>query len=341
MPAKRTAKQASTIAHISVDLGNAYSNLMADNAIAADWRSIQGLVSDNNRINELPFDSVIKFNNRWYVFGDATRTLSANVEDFPTTERYTSAWYKRLFAYALHRAYGLRLSESPFYPKVVASVPAREFANEKRVEKIKANLAGGYVIGNVAGGTLQVDVTADNLTIIPEGAGTYFYMLDKGDTNGRTLYASGLWAVLDIGFLTADIVAFRNGDYMPDISTSDPRLGIRFVADKVARFVRGEGGPDLDPSEFDEMLMCDSIVLNGSTYTIKETREKALNELGEGIGRLLQKEFSNSNVGGIMLTGGGGGYLTNRIKANNLPGIVLVPDPRRANVEGGFKLLED
>ncbi|MHB8628771.1 MAG: hypothetical protein ACYDBJ_18045 [Aggregatilineales bacterium] len=338
---KNSTRQATDISAISVDLGNAYCNMQADGGISADWRSIQGKVSDNSRIADLPYDDAIMLDGDWFVFGERTLTYAERTEDFTTTERYTSKWYRRLFAFAMHRAYGLRFSEGPFYPKVIASIPAREFAVEERVEAIKRNLKGAYIIQDTQGQVLQSEILLDRLTVVPEGAGAYIKMLRDSDTGGVSIVASGLWYVLDLGYLTGDIVAFRDGDYMPEAATSNPDLGMRTVALKVAKFVRGAGGPDLDPAEIDPQLRCDSIIVNGRQYSIKDTRDKALAELGERIARFIISEASNRNLSGVLLTGGGADLLKNHISAPNLPAMLTVPNARRANCEGAYKLLTE
>lgn len=332
-------KEATPINFVSVDLGNANCNLRADGGIVADWRSIQGTLSNRRNMNEQPFDSVIKYQDQWYVFGNDARRLASRVADHPSTERYTSEWYKRLFSYSLHRAYGLRINNGLFYPHVVASIPAREYASDTRVDSVIKNLSGEYVIENTLGGQLQVVVNPENLTIIPEGAGTYFHMLNQGDNNGRAMYAEGLWFIVDIGYLTTDIVAFQDGEYLPELATSDPSLGMRFVAEQIARHVVSRGGPNLDPSNYDEDLSCEAKIVNGTAYKIAGTRESALNELGESIAHLLQRVATDRNVAGVVQGGGGSTYLSRRIKARNLPVIIEAPNSRRSNVEGGYSLI--
>jgi len=331
-------RAATQIAALSVDLGNAYSNLQADGAISDDWRSVQGVISGASRMGELPFDSAIHYDGAWRVFGGAATTHTAHIEDFPTTDRYTSKFYKRLFAFALHRAYGLRFAESPFYPKVIASIPAREFAIDARVQQVRANLVGPYMIKNVHEMCLQVDVMAENLTIIPEGAGA-FYAAVKSLPNHPA--ENGTWLVLDLGYLTADMVSFRDGEYMPDMASSSAELGIRFVADRVARFVRGEGGPSLDPSFYDPQLGCDSIQVNGRLFDIKAARTQAVTDLAERIARFVARVSSDQAVTGVILAGGGAELVRPFIQLNGLPAPVLAPNPRRANVEGAYQMLAD
>ena len=340
-PVATIEQTATDIRAISLDMGNAYSNLQADGGISADWRSIQGVVSENSRIGDLPFDTVINYDGAWRAYGELAPTYTNRIEDYPTTERYTSRFYKRLFAYALHRAYGLRVQESPFYPKVIVSIPAKEYANNDRVQQVKANLSGAYLIENTQGATLQVEIMTDKLTIIPEGAGTFFYQLKAADVGGASVVASGLWYVLDLGYLTADVLAFKDSDYMPDNASSRTNLGMRVIAERIAKYVRGKNGPDLDPSDYDRELQCDSISRNGHQYAIAETRNQALADVGERITRFLTQEASGQNLAGVLLTGGGAELLRPYISAPGLPAIILVQHPRRANVEGAYKLLTE
>lgn len=344
MPRKRKseeAKQASAISAISVDLGNAYSNLRADGGITADWRSIQGVVGSNSQMNTPGFDDVINYDGAWRAFGGNTEKYTSGFDDYPTTDRYTDPWYKRMFAYALHRAYGLRLREGPFYPRVVASIPAREFANPKQVEKIKDKLSGPYVITNIVNESLQVVIDRNSLSIIPEGAGAFYYMLDQGDKGGQSIYATGLWFVLDLGYLTADIVAFKDSEYIAERSQSDDKAGMRLVAQRVAQHVRGEGGPSLDPSDYDPELLCGTITRNARVYNIQAVRDAALASLGERVSRFLIREASGQNLSGVLLTGGGLDLMRNYIKAPGLPALIPVPEARRANVEGAYNLISE
>jgi len=331
-------RNASQITALSVDIGNAYSNLQADNGIADDWRSVQGIVSNASRLNALPFDSAITYDGAVRVFGQAALTHAAHIEDYPTTDRYTSKFYKRLFAFALHRTYGIRFADSPFYPHVIASIPAREFSIEARVQQVRENLTGPYMITSTQQTCLQVDILPDNLTIIPEGAGA-FYSMVRSVKNQPAEY--GTWLVLDLGYLTADVVGFRDSDYMPDMANSSAELGIRFIADRIAKFIRGNGGPALDPSHYDSQLLCDTISVNGRNYEIKGARTVAATELAERVTRFITKVASDQAISGVILAGGGAELIRPFIQLEGLPVPIVAPNPRRANVEGAYLMIRD
>jgi len=333
-----TVRGATPVTSLSVDIGNAYSNLKADNGISDDWRSVQGVVGSASRLGALPFDSAIQHDGAIRVFGQAAITHTSHIEDYPTTDRYTSKFYKRLFAFALHRTYGLRFSESPFYPKIIASIPAREFAIDARVQQVRANLIGPYMIGNMQQTCLQVEVLSDNLTIIPEGAGA-FYAMVQSTNNHPSEY--GTWLVLDLGYLTADMVGFRDSEYMPDLATSSAELGIRFIADRISKFVRANGGPTLDPSHYDPQLQCDSININGRVYEIKSARALAATELAERINRFVARVSSDQAITGVILAGGGADLIRPYIQLEGLPIPIIATNARRANVEGAYLMLRD
>ena len=333
---------ATAISSISIDLGNAYSSVRADGGIDADWRSVQARLGTSSQMTAPPFDSTIKLQNEWYVFGAAAYTYATQIEDYTTTDRYTTPWYKRLFAFALHKAYGLRVSESPFYPRVVASIPAKEYANDARVALVKDNLVGGYVIGNILDGdALQVVIDPENLTIIPEGLGAYYSMLSTADNGGLSVYSSGQWAVLDLGYLTADLVMFRDGNYMPEKSTSDANYGMQEIAATVAKYVRGQGGADMPPEYYDGQLACDSVTVSGKTYAIKAARDTALAALGEGLGRFVAKAARGQSLSGLLLAGGGAEFFRDKIKVAGMPPVITIPNARRANVNGAFGLITE
>ncbi|HRE48801.1 MAG TPA: ParM/StbA family protein [Aggregatilineales bacterium] len=334
--AARTLPHPTEIQAISLDLGNGYCNLMADGGISADWRSVQGRLSDATRFNDLPFDDVINISGVWWAFGAGAYTYAArSLEDFPATNRYFSEWYKRLFTYALHRAYGVRLGEGIFYPRVVLSIPAGIFANEDVVQRVKESLAGDYQIGTTRGSELRVKIEDGNLQIIPEGAGSYIATATQNQ-----IVQSGLWYVGDGGYLTFDVIAFRDGDYAPDLSVSDAAAGMRYVAAAVSRKLHAAAGNEVRPEDIDPYLTCDAITINGRAYPIGEHRATAICQLVERVAGFITRSMSGQNLTGIILTGGGAEVLRTGLEQALVPLTVIVaPNPRRANVLGGFALI--
>lgn len=325
---------------VALDLGNAYCVLTASGGITATWRSVQGRISDAKRLKDLPFEDVLKFGETWYVFGEKAYTYAPrNLEDYPAKNRYTSPWYKRLFTYALHRAYGLRVpTDETMSPRVILSVPASLYSNEPIVQNIRRNLIGSHEIHTTFDTCLKVEIVPDDLVVIPEGAGSF---IAAASVEGGGALNHGLWFVLDVGYLTTDLIVFRDGEYVPDFAMSDDAAGISEVAKTVARHVAGVTGVDLDPVDIDPQLQCESIIVNSLTVPIKEVRDMGLMALGERIGRLVLQASAGQNVTGVLLTGGGTDHVRNYIAAAGLPTITRTANPRRDNVDGAFKMLVD
>lgn len=328
---------ATTIQAISLDLGNAYCNLTASGGLNFDWRSVQGRVSDATRLKDLPFDHVINIEGQLWAFGSAAYTFAPRtLEDFPATNRYFSAWYKRLFTYALFRAFGLRIGEGVFYPRVILSIPAGLYSNEDVVRKVKDNLIGAYTISTVLGTDLHVVIHPGNMQVVPEGAGAYIACASA--PNGA-VFQQGLWFVVDVGYLTSDIVAFRDGDYVPDLSNSDPAAGMRYVSGAVARKLHAITSVDLKPEEIDPYLQCDAMTVNSVSHPIGAYRTAALTNLGTRIAGFVQRNSAGLNLTGIILAGGGADYVHEYISSAGLPAVHLSPNARRANVEGAYSLI--
>lgn len=328
--------------NLAIDLGNAYSNLRGDNGLALDYRSIMAPLGSAARVGkwgEDDYQSVIGLGGSWYVTGDRCYTLAPDgIEEYPTVNRYTSTWYRVLFASALHRAFAARISEGVIYPRLIASIPAALFRNQAEVDKVRANLIGDYRIENVTGSALNVSIQDRKIVVIPEGIGTYFTFAFGGGHNAQFL--SGTWAIVDSGYLTLDAVFVRDGDYMPELSRSDEKTGISIVSEKIREGAFNQTRTRLDRATIDRALECDILTVNQQTINLKDYKEKNFAALANRAARLIESWAAGLNLQGIILTGGGASYLYPHLESGEaLPKIYLAQNPRRANVEGSYLYL--
>lgn len=339
--AKRAVKTAQSVEAsntgdtLSLDLGNAYSNAQGDNGLALDWRSIQAPLSASNKIADWPIADVIEFNGQWWAVGDPCYTLAPdNIQENPTTNRYISEWYKRLFAFALHKAFYKRVGEGVLYPRIITSIPASLFKSQDETAAVKANLVGDYEIGNVFRGDLIINVSPLHVVIVPEGIGTYFqYVFGAGNNSA---YQAGTWMIADGGYLTLDCVMVRGGDYIADAAQSDERAGMSIVAAELKEYIRSKTRASLDRAEIDKAMECDTITANGKTVNIVQARTDMIERVAQRATLKLEEWAAGKNLSGILLTGGGAKYLHPHIVSNNLPPISLVPNARRSNVNGAY-----
>lgn len=341
-PAALVTDDAITFENLSLDLGNAFSNIRGDNGFTDDFRSVLAPLSNANSIDdpESNIRDVFTINGKTYVGGEKVYTLAPDaVEDNPTVNRYVSDWYKRLFAYALHRAFRKRVGRGIVYPRIISSVPAQLFKNGAEVDTIKANLCGDYQIGNVMGGELIVSVLPQKTIIIPEGVGTFFGYVFGAGRNPQ--FERGTYMIADSGYLTLDCVVLRDGEYMPDRAYSDALTGISRVAEAVKARVFSEARVDLSAAELDTALSCDTVTANGKIVQIAETKQKVLTELGARASLMLERWASGLNLSGVVFTGGGAPYLHPYIQTDKIPAPIMPTNTRRSNVEGAYLYLTD
>ena len=339
LPAE-AAQKVIDLFNLSLDLGNAYANGRADNGLAFDYRSIIAPLGDANRLNwtKADEDSVIKYGDQWYVFGDRAYTLAPDtIEEYPTVNRYTSTWYKVLFAAALHRAFVARIGEGIIYPRLIVSIPAALFKSKGEAERVKANLIGEYRIDNVMGSTLAVNILPNKIVIVPEGIGTFFQFVFGGGQNEQ--FKTGTWVIADSGYLTLDAVFVRDSAYMPELAQSDEKTGISVVSEKLREYVRENARVRLDRATIDRGLECDSITVNEKPVNISALKQKAFTALAARAAKLVETWAAGQNLRGVILTGGGAPYLYPYMESANLPKIFLAQNPRRANVEGAYLYL--
>jgi hypothetical protein len=319
--------------YLACDLGNAYSNIRSDNGVAADWRSIQAPLTTNTRLAELPINHVIKYEDEWWATGELCYTLAPeSLDENLNLNRYTTPWYRRLFAFALHKAFYKSVGVEVVYPHVISSIPAGPFKSPATVKAVENSLKGDYEIGNVHGGTLYVSVP--KVTVIPEGIGTYFgYIFGPGNNKQ---FESGTWMIADFGYLTLDAVFVRDGEYIADLAKSDSLTGMSMVAEPIKDSILSETGVELDRAQIDKAMECDVIEVNSRPKNISLIRESTLSQLGKRAASLLEQWSRRANLNGIIATGGGAKYIYPHIISDVLPPMMLAQDPRRANVDGAY-----
>jgi hypothetical protein len=297
-------------------------------------------VSDAGRLKDLPFEHCLLIDGQWYVFGEATYTYAPKTaDDMIVTNRYLSPWYKRLFTYALHRCYGLIVQQEGISeriePEIVLSIPAELFKNQAIADKVKANLVGTYYIETTLGTTYSIHVLPEHLTIIPEGVGSFLSACAEFPAA-----QAGTWVVVDPGYLTTDLVVFRDMEYIPDLATSDAAAGMNTVSSRIAAHIFSAYDIHLKTSLIDENIECESIVIQNAAVPIQQAKIDALTKLAKRINTMIQLATADLLIDGLILTGGGAKLLQEFVKG---PGAIIplkLTDHRRGNVEGGFLMLK-
>lgn len=325
---------------ILFDLGNANARMWCNGlAQPISWRSVQGHTGHKTRYTKLPKDWAIKWRDMAYVFGDrAYAEVPDTLDDWPTTDRYVSDWYKRMFAFGLYRASLYRDNpDEPYEPIVVLSVPAKEYSNPTRLNDIQERLIGVYRIETVNGDIVEVDITDNNINLVPEGLGSFLYTSAQYPDHELD---KGLWVVIDLGYLTGDYVEFRNGIYVPDSPDSNDKLGMNYVSQRVADYIHGMGGPSLTAAYVDPMVNEQCIIVSNEPYQVNDEYHSAMGELGTRVSDWVRRKAANKDVKGVLLTGGNVANQAQSIALHKLPRPILCPDGEMGNLLGAHLMLQ-
>lgn len=324
------------------DLGNANARMWCSGlAQPLSWRSVQGHIGHKTRYTKLPPAWSIQWQEVSYVFGDrAYAECPDTLDDWPTTDRYVSDWYKRMFAFGLYRAYQYReeaFKDDPYEPIVILSVPAKEYSNKVRLQAIEDKLVDLYKVETVDGDLVEVDVTANNLNLVPEGLGSFLY---TSSLNPEANLEKGLWVVLDLGYLTGDYTEFLNGVYVPDSPDSNDRLGMNYVSQRIADYIHGLGGPAMSAAYIDPMVNEPCIVLSDEPYQVADEYHEAMTELSSRVVEWVRRKTANKNVKGVLLTGGNIANQASFLALHKLPKPIACPDGEFGNLFGAQLMLQ-
>ena len=110
---------------LAVDLGNSGTKIRATNNQSIAFRSILGHLSNANQMGKWPVKDVMFFEGRWWVAGEAAYTYAPQgIQENTTVARYTSSWYRTLFAFSLHKALHTYAGQGEIHPRIISSLPA-------------------------------------------------------------------------------------------------------------------------------------------------------------------------------------------------------------------------
>ncbi|CAG0974872.1 hypothetical protein ANRL4_01502 [Anaerolineae bacterium] len=322
---------------ISFDLGNATSKGATEDK-QGQFRTIYGRFSRASQLGRITSPLVFQFQDATWVFGDEARDLcDGEPSAFTDMTRYSEGFYRVLVAAMLNYLLQDQCSNGVIYPLIVCSIPATEFA-AGIAETVKSVIQGDYEITSVDGDrTLYVVIKPENVTIIPEGAGSYFYGLKLTEGLGAQEVA-----VLDVGFYTSDLVIFNRKGYVPG-SARSCKHGVRFVAEAVQRHLRRTEGYHGDLWAVDSALDVGMIALGNRCVEFSAARDEAYRELLSNLEVFYRSNKGSRTPGIVLLSGGGATGVYKQLPKNLIDSgwRVVSGDPRRANVDGGLLFLKE
>ena len=306
-----------------------------------EYRNVQARDGDDGfmRINGIPYAVGEKAVTRGY---QARKT---------TAERYSDIYYGTLMAAMLYQLYKKPIKKIFLY----ASHPP--VAIEYRHDIITA-AKGRWEVDGVEGKRVY---TVQDARCFDEPVGGVMNLLiaDDGKTYSRSDIKEGSTLVLDIGGQTIDVAPLDNGkvDYTA-ITSADG--GIIEVEHRFQKLLRAEHKNHLKSANYITPKNIRDAIRSGNfdagaygTFDVRELVRQSTDDIIVRINGLIEEYGGLVQYNNIVLTGGGGGLLFNRICEyydhaniiNNLNRKYFhladdIEDVHMANVRGGWKLLK-
>lgn len=203
---------------------------------------------------------VYGMNDEKYIIGDDARAfrqylLSDQAKDYIGKSTYWLAIGKAFYDMGVFNGSGFASDNRVTIKKAVLGIAPGHHTDDIEA-MMREKMTHGFEF-TINGETYSVK--ADEVFLLPQGAGPYFgYLLDEqGKTkNGGSSLSEHLYGIIDIGHETIDYVVFENKQYItPKESPSEPN-GIRYILEGLLEFVKNEFGYIDDRSEMLKGVLC-------------------------------------------------------------------------------------
>lgn len=324
-----------------------------------DYLSVHAPLAKGNSMDRIEYTDAIKIDKdpTWWAFGPNLHRIGElnRISHVSTDARYTSDAYRRGIAYALFVTHCHikvpKRNKDYFDPLLVVSIPADEFKNNK--DAIAENILGKYTVKASylaeEDREYKFDIVLDNLTVLPEGAGTYLDLV-QAEKQGiiNTTYSQGITAMVSWGWWTISIVLFENGKQIKGVIDSNSMVGMSSVAESI--FSRLGIEPSASVAQMDKDMRGEVLKYNGRE--LKEfpiyKREEIKTASEQGLTWIESKlKRSGLSVDNLVFTGGTSEMFWPYIDIEKhslrkrLPGnITKVEDAAHEDANGAFRYYE-
>jgi PRTRC genetic system protein D len=224
--------------------------------------------------------------------------------------------WKALLAYAL---YGIR-EQGSHVEKLVLGLPLSQY-NEQRKQQLRAVKDFRFSVNGE-----DYQFTFDKIFILPQGAGAILEYITQEDGT----------AIVDIGYYTLDLAAFREGEFSVEQSASI-NYGIQKLYHSIAKELNRRWNISPDTKKIEKLLRSGKLLLEGQEIDIREMLTELKFGYAEDLVSRLNDNWSEvlKDVNRVVFIGGGTEVIRDILpdKAN-----FLVPqEPSFANAAGFFK----
>ncbi len=257
------------------------------------------------------------FANRKYIVGESAMSKAFSTRSYDFLKRYAP-----LLTYKVIKGLPKKVTS------LATGLPLAYFTQTH-----KADFMTAMKRITVDSETMELDVA-----VFPQGVGALldYRLNDKGEANEGTAH-SGL--VIDIGFNTVDVVAFKNGSAMKPDSGMLERAGISKPAQDLARILQKETTINLTEQEAKDVLLNGGLSVYGHDKDLSEIIRRAIENYVEWLLSVITSRWEDrlQRADKLILAGGGAYYLESHLPSKYRKLLYISDEPEFANARGFLK----
>lgn len=223
------------------------------------------------------------------------------------------------------------LSPSPTATvRVVTGLPVTDFGDR---EWLIEHFTGTHCLRI---NEIEFSLTIASVQVIPQPYGSYLHALLLDEKGADAKLGRGTVAVIDVGYLTTDMILIRQGDYIEKACTSLAD-GISSIYRHVGRTLGQQYPGRMEERDVEEIVKTGSIQYMGQTITIDRALiHPEFQAYAKRIAAVADTLWAKEQVG--VLLGTGGGILALRTALlERWPQFRILPDAQFGNVRGYYK----
>ncbi|MGE5483474.1 MAG: hypothetical protein ACM3X4_00475 [Ignavibacteriales bacterium] len=226
-------------------------------------------------------------------------------------------------------AIGLLCQQSANEIDVVTGLPPGCIHLSKRMVD---EVSGRHLIVVHQNGTARkVDVNLKAIEVVPQPLGTYWSQILEAPDQAPA-HLDCRVGVVDVGYLTTDLAAIEDGEFIPARSTTI-KVGLADAYTDIARRLSREYGLEREPHTLDAAVIKGKVKVSGVEVDITPICQGAFERLATKVLVELTSAWRIQEFDRLYLSGGGGQSLSPYLLPH-IPQGRLVDEPITANCRG-------
>ncbi|HHY39125.1 MAG TPA: ParM/StbA family protein [Clostridia bacterium] len=206
--------------------------------------------------------------------------------------------------------------------------PGRMHLAKYMVDQVK----GIHRIGVYQNGTARdAEVDISSVEVVPQPLGTYWSQTLSGSEPAAE-HLEGRTGVIDIGYVTTDLAAIEDGEFVPGRSTTI-KVGLADAYVDIASRLFREYGLEREPYTLDGAVIKGKVTVSGEEVDITPICNGAFERLATKVLVELMSVWRIQEFDRLYLSGGGGQSLSPYLLPH-VPQGKLADDPITANCRG-------